>query len=156
MNKTEFSRELGSGSCLEAFPYRAPKKNHDAITQNLKKFIPWFENNRAKIEYYQLGGSETQGVIDSAKESDMEAMESIASTLSVEGDDDTWMELQYSRDYNHCKEVYARMEKDKSLEPATIIRYSSIRSRSREEFMSANSIGCAGIISHLCRLYNLR
>jgi hypothetical protein len=108
---------------------------------------------RARIEYYQLGGSETQGLIDSAKESDMEAMESIASTLSVEGDDDIWMELQYSRDYNHCKEVYARMEKDKSLEPATIIRYSSIRSRSREEFMSANSIGCAGIISHLCRLW---
>jgi hypothetical protein len=67
--------------------------------------------NRARIEYYQLGGGETQGVIDSAKESDMEAMESIGSTLLIEGDDETWMELQRFRDYNHCKEVYARMGK---------------------------------------------
>ncbi|HEY9385830.1 MAG TPA: hypothetical protein VIP70_02230 [Nitrososphaeraceae archaeon] len=117
MNKTESSRELETGSYLEAFLYRAPKKNHDAITQNLKKFIPWFENNGARIDYYQLGGSDTQGVIDSAKESGMEAMESIARTLSVEGDEDIWMELQYFRDHNHCKEVYAKMVQDKSLEP---------------------------------------
>jgi hypothetical protein len=57
MNKTESSTELETGSYLEAFLYRAPKKNHDAITQNLKKFIPWFENNGARIDYYQLGGS---------------------------------------------------------------------------------------------------
>jgi hypothetical protein len=116
-NKTESSRELGSGSYLEAFIYRAPKKNHYAITQNLKKFIPWFEKNGARIEYYHLGSSETQWVLDSAKESGMEVMESIASTLSEEGDDDDiWMELQYFKDHNHCKEVYGKMEKDKSLE----------------------------------------
>jgi hypothetical protein len=47
----------------------------------------------------------------------MGVMESIARTLSVEGDEDIWTELQYFRDHNHCKEVYAKMMQDKSLEP---------------------------------------
>jgi uncharacterized protein YbaA (DUF1428 family) len=47
----------------------------------------------------------------------MEAMESIARTLSVGGDEDIWMELQYFRDHSHCKDVYAKMMHDKSLEP---------------------------------------
>ena len=117
MNKTEFYREFETGSYLQAFLYRAPIKNRDAISHNLKKFIPWFENNGAKIEYYRLDSSETQAVIDSVSESGMEAMENIASALSVEGDEDIYVELQYFRDQNHRKEVYLRMEKDNNLEP---------------------------------------
>ena len=30
------------------------------------------------------------------------------------------MELQYFRDHNHCKEVYAEMMKDRSIEPLGI------------------------------------
>jgi hypothetical protein len=62
------SAGLETGNYLATFLYRAPKKNHDAITQNLKKFIPWFENNRVRIEYYQLAGRETQEEVDSAKQ----------------------------------------------------------------------------------------
>jgi hypothetical protein len=116
VNKTDSSTELETVNYLASFFYRAPKKNHDAITQNLKKFIPWFENNGVRIEYYQLAGRETQEEIDSAKASGMDAMESIAKTLAAE-DEDIWMELQYFRDYSHCKEVYAKMMQDKSLEP---------------------------------------
>ena len=86
------------------------------ITQNLKKFIPWFENNGVRIEYYQLAGRETQEEVDSSKAAGMEGIESIAKTLAAE-DEDIWMELQYFRDRNHCKEVYAKMMKDKSIEP---------------------------------------
>ena len=103
-------------SYLAAFLYRASKKNHDAITQNLKKFIPWFENNGVRIEYYQLAGRETQEEVDSAKAAGMEGMESITKTLAAE-DEDIWMELQYFRDHNHCKEVYVKMMKDKNIEP---------------------------------------
>ena len=116
VNKTDSSTELETRSYLAAFLYRAPKKNHDAITQNLKKFIPWFENNGVRIEYYQLADRETQEEVDSAKAAGMEGMESIAKTLAAE-DEDIWMELQYFRDHNHCKEVYAKMMKDKSIEP---------------------------------------
>jgi uncharacterized protein YbaA (DUF1428 family) len=119
MNKPDSTAGLETGGYLAAFLYRAPKENHDAITQNLKKFIPWFENNGVRIEYYQLAGRQTQEEVDSAKAAGMEAIESIAKTLAAE-DEDIWMELQYFRDHNHCKEVYAKMMKDKSIEPLGI------------------------------------
>ena len=86
------------------------------ITQNLKKFIPWFEKNGVRLEYYNHAGRETQEVVDSSNAAGMEGMESIAKTLAAE-DEDIWMELQYFRDHSHCKEVYAKMMTDKSLEP---------------------------------------
>ena len=104
------------GSYLTAYLYRVPKKNHDVITQNLKKFIPWFEKNGVRLEYYNLAGRETQEVVDSSNAAGMEGMESIAKTLAAE-DEDIWMELQYFRDHSHCKEVYAKMMTDRSLEP---------------------------------------
>lgn len=93
-------------SHLEAFLYRVPKKNRDAVAKNLKKFVPWFEKHRVRIEYYQLGDSK-----------EMEGVEGIAKTLSVGEDEDVWMELQYFRDGKHGEEVYAQMMKDKSIEP---------------------------------------
>ena len=100
---------------LATYFYKVPKKNHDAISQNLKKFIPWFESNGVKLEYYLLLGKETQEMIGSAKESGMD-MTSFAKIISAE-DEDIWMELQHFRDQNHSKEVYAKMMSDKSLEP---------------------------------------
>ena len=54
-----------------------------------------------------------------AKAAGMEGIESIAKTLAAEPAD-MWMELQYFRDHNQCKEVYAKMMKDKSIEPLGI------------------------------------
>jgi uncharacterized protein YbaA (DUF1428 family) len=118
MNKNESSTELEeTGTRLQAFLYRAPKKNHDAIVQNQKQLVPWFKNHGVRIQYYQLRSSETQGAIDSAKESGMDLLDSIAKTLSTtEEDEDVWMELQYYRDPAHADEVYAKMMQDKSIE----------------------------------------
>ncbi len=67
---------------------------------------------------YQLGKSETQGAIDSAKESGMDIMENVAKILSTDEDEEeVWIEQQYFRDHKHCKEVYAKMMQDKSIEP---------------------------------------
>ena len=115
-NNTDSPTEVKIGSYLTAYLYRVPKKNHDVITQNLKKFIPWFEKNGVRLEYYNLAGRETQEVVDSSNAAGMKGMESIGKTLAAE-DEDIWMELQYFRDYSHCKEVYAKMMTDKSLEP---------------------------------------
>jgi uncharacterized protein YbaA (DUF1428 family) len=115
-NNTDSPTEVETGSYLTAYLYRVPKRNHDVITQNLKKFIPWFEKNGVRLEYYNLAGRETQEVVDSSNAAGMEGMESIAKTLAAE-DEDIWMELQYFRDHSHCKEVYAKMMTDKSLEP---------------------------------------
>ena len=121
-NKIESDTEIGeqeeTGDYLHLFIYRAPKKNNDAIAKNLMQFVPWFKKNGVRVEYYQLGKSETQGAIDSAKESGMDVMDSIAKTLSLDGDaEEVWIEQQYFRDHQHCEEVYAKMMQDKSIEP---------------------------------------
>lgn len=107
-----------TGNYLQLFIYRAPKKNHDAIAKNLMQFMPWFKKNGVRVEYYQLGKSETQGAIDSAKESGMDIMENVAKILSTDEDEEeVWIEQQYFKDHKHCKEVYAKMMQDKSIEP---------------------------------------
>jgi uncharacterized protein YbaA (DUF1428 family) len=119
-NKIESSMEIeGTGNYLQHFIYRVPKKNHDAIVQNLKQFVPWFKKHGARVEYYQLGRSETQAAIDSAKQSGMDIMDSIDKALSTatEDDEEIWIEQQRFRDYQHCKDVYAKMMQDKSIEP---------------------------------------
>jgi uncharacterized protein YbaA (DUF1428 family) len=109
------------GNYIHVFLYLVPKKNHDAIVQNQKQFVPWFKKHAARIEYYQLGSSETQTAINSAKESGMDVMDSIVNTLSSttskdEEEEEVWMEQHYFRDYKHCEDVYAKMMHDKSIE----------------------------------------
>ncbi len=130
-NKTEFSVEMQKNrNYLQHFIYRVPKENHDAIVRNLKQFIPWFEKQGARVEYYRLGRSETNAAIDSAKQSGMDFIDSIDKLLHArmtsEGgmedrkeadEEEIWIEQQYFRDYEHCREVYAKMMQDKSLEP---------------------------------------
>ena len=120
MEKTESAtREIEeTGNYLQLFFYRAPKKNHDSIARNLKQFIQWFEKNGVRIEYHQLGISETQAAIDSAKQSGMDVLDNISTTLSTaEHEEEVWMELQYFRDHKHCEDIYAKMMQDKNLEP---------------------------------------
>jgi uncharacterized protein YbaA (DUF1428 family) len=118
MEKSESTTTIEeTGNYLQLFLYRAPKKNHDAIAKNLKQFVPWFKKHGVRIEYYQLGNSETQAAIDSAKESGMDIMESVAKTLSTDKDEEVWIEQQYFRDYKHCEDIYAKMMQDKSIEP---------------------------------------
>ena len=127
-NKIESSMGIEeTGNYLQLFLYRAPKKNHDAIVQNLKQFVPWFKKHGASVEYYQLGSSETKAAIDSAKQSGMDVMDSIdkvllsITTTAAEDqdkeEDEVWIEQQYFRDYKHCRDVYSKMMQDKSLEP---------------------------------------
>ena len=119
-NKIESSSQLEeTGNYLQHFIYRVPKKNHDAIVQNLKQFVPWFRKHGARVEYYQLGRSETKAAIDSAKQSGMDVMDSIDKALSIgtEDEEEVWIEQQHFRDYKHCEDVYAKMMQDKSIEP---------------------------------------
>src|SRR4026207_2226848 len=69
MSDTNSSKELYAGGYLAAYLYRVPKKNHNAISQNLKKFIPWFVSNGVRLEYYHLAGKDTQETIESANAS---------------------------------------------------------------------------------------
>jgi uncharacterized protein YbaA (DUF1428 family) len=93
---------------LEAFFYRVPKKNHDAVEKNLKQFVPWFEKNGVGIEYYRFEGSQLMEGM---------SMESIDKVLSATDDEELWVELQHYRDSKHRDDTYAKMMQDKSLEP---------------------------------------
>ena len=114
--------EEETGNYLQLFFYRAPKKNHVSIENNLKQFVPWFKKQGVRVEYYRFGNSETQAAIDSAKKSGMDVLDSITKTLFVtttEDDDEgeeVWIEQQYFRDYKHCEDVYTKMMQDKSIE----------------------------------------
>jgi uncharacterized protein YbaA (DUF1428 family) len=104
-NKIESSMEIEeTGNYLLHFIYRVPKKNHDAIEPNLRKFVPWFKKNEIRLEDYQLSNNQT-----------MEAMESITKTPSVTEDEDVWIELQYFRYQNHSEDGYTKMIQDASL-----------------------------------------
>jgi uncharacterized protein YbaA (DUF1428 family) len=104
-NKIESSMEIEeTGNYLQHFIYRVPKKNHDAIEPNLRKFVPWFKKNEIRLEDYQPSNSQT-----------MEAMESITKTPSVTEDEDVWIELQYFRYQNHSEDGYTKMMQDASL-----------------------------------------
>ena len=118
MERIDSAREIEDvGNYLQLFLYRAPKKNHNAIVQNLKQFVPWFTKHGVRIEYYQLGNSETQSAIESARESGMDVMDNLAKTLSsTEDEEEVWIEQQYFRDYKHCRDVYSKMMQDKSIE----------------------------------------
>jgi uncharacterized protein YbaA (DUF1428 family) len=104
-NKIESSMEIEeTGNYLQHFIYRVPKKNHDAIVQNLRKFVPWFKKNEIRLEDYQLSNNQTR-----------EEMESITKTPSVTEDEDVWIELQYFRYQNHSEDCYTKMMQDASL-----------------------------------------
>jgi uncharacterized protein YbaA (DUF1428 family) len=76
------------------------------MAKNMKKFVPWFQKYGVRIEYYKLASSEV-----------MEGCESVAKTLSAGEDEYVWMELQYYRDRKHCEDIFAKMMKDKDIEP---------------------------------------
>jgi uncharacterized protein YbaA (DUF1428 family) len=103
MNPDESDKSAGH---LEAFLYRVLKNNHDAIVKNLKQFVPWFEENGVRIEYYRF-----EGIHDAPGM----PMLSISKALSAAEDEELWMELQYYRDSKHRDETFAKM-KDKGLE----------------------------------------
>lgn len=104
MDKTE-SATKGTNH-LEAIYYRVPKKNHDALVENLKKFVSWFEKNGVLIEYYRFeGGQSMEGM----------PMQSIDKVLSVAEDEDLWIELHRYKDRKHRDDTFAKMMQDKSL-----------------------------------------
>jgi hypothetical protein len=81
MTDANSSKELNAGGYLATYFYRVPKKNYNAISQNLKKFIPWFVSNGVRLEYYHVAGKDTQETIESANASGMFIMENITKTL---------------------------------------------------------------------------
>jgi hypothetical protein len=97
VNKTDSATDLENGSYLVAFLYRVPKKNYDAITHNLKKFIPWFENKGVRNEYYQLA-SRDRFVIAKCRVKEIFVDETL---LKINGQD-YWLWIAYEPNIHAC------------------------------------------------------
>jgi len=111
-NKTESNRgiEQETGNYLGLNFIRAPKRNHDAMTQIGQPFVEWFKKQGVRPEIYYLPGTS-----NSQNESTPEGLQRIADKLSVGEDEELWVLLQFYRDEAHANEVYSKMMQDESI-----------------------------------------
>lgn len=108
------SNEVDTWNYVEIFLHSGPQKNHESIVENLELFVPFFKKHVNGIDYSLLANNSTEGLVDSAKQTDIENMESIAKTLSAAQDDDIWVEVRHFRDHKHRQDVYTMMMQDKN------------------------------------------
>jgi phosphatidylinositol kinase/protein kinase (PI-3 family) len=111
-NKTESNRglEQETGNYLGLNFIRAPKRNHDAMTQIGQPFVEWFKKQGVRPEIYYLRGTSNE-----QNESTPEGLQRIADKLSVGQDEELWVLLQFYRDEAHANEVYSKMMQDESI-----------------------------------------
>ncbi len=111
-NKTESNRgiEQETGDYLGLNFIRAPKMNHDAMTQIGQPFVEWFKKQGVRPEIYYLPGTS-----NAQNESTPEGLQRIADKLSVGEDEELWVLLQFYRDEAHANEVYSKMMQDESI-----------------------------------------
>ncbi len=112
-NKTESNRGIEeAGNYLGLNFIRAPKRNHDAMTQIGQPFVQWFKKHRVRPEIYYLRGTTTSEQNEGVAP---EGLESITKRLSVAEDEELWVLLQFYRDEAHANEVYSKMTQDESI-----------------------------------------
>lgn len=113
-NKTELNsdRDPGTGNYLGLNFIRAPKRNHDAMTQIGQPFVEWFKKHGVRPEIYYLSGTTTEQDKDAAPP---EGLESITRKLSVGEDEELWVLLQFYKDQAHANEVYSKMMQDENI-----------------------------------------
>jgi large subunit ribosomal protein L17 len=103
-NPTEI--EQGIGSEVSHFVYRVPKENHDVMMQLNKQFVNIMRGYGATHLVLQLNNTEAP----------MEGITNISKTLSVNQDEETWLELIFYKDRRHQDEVDAKMRNDVNME----------------------------------------
>ena len=108
MSKVESAKEIETGSHVQLFVYRIPKKNHDAMVQLESQLTTIFRKHGIlRSEFFQLSNTET-----------FEGFTSIAKTVSSnQEDEEVWVELESYRDRKHRDEVIAKIEQDASAGP---------------------------------------
>ncbi len=111
-NKTESNSgiEQEAGNYLGLNFIRAPKRNHDAMTQIGQPFVEWFKEQGVRPEIYYLPGTSNE-----QNEFTPEGLQRIADKLSVGEDEELWVLLQFYRDEAHANEVYSKMMQDESI-----------------------------------------
>jgi uncharacterized protein YbaA (DUF1428 family) len=105
-NATESERGgNGNRNLVLLFIYKAPKKNHQAIVELNNRVIGTFKEFGVQgFEMFQLGNTQ-----------DMMGFTNIAKTISANGEEEVWLEIQSYRDRKHLEEVGAKMMSDEKM-----------------------------------------
>lgn len=108
MSKIESAKEVETGTHVQLFVYRVPKKNHDTMTQLQSQLTGIFKKHGIlRSEFFQLSNTDT-----------FEGFTSIAKTVSAnQEDEEVWVELESYRDSKHRDEVVAKITEDASAGP---------------------------------------
>jgi uncharacterized protein YbaA (DUF1428 family) len=103
-NETEMEQE--AESIVQQFICRLPKKNHEAMVQLAKEFIPTFRKHGGlRLEYFQLSSTEN-----------MADFTNIAKTVSAnQGEEEVWIEQIFFRDAKHQDEYIAKCGNDENM-----------------------------------------
>lgn len=101
-NRTDIEQKIGSE--VAQFVYKVPKENHDAMMQLNKQFVSIMRKYGATHLVLQLNSTEAP----------MEGITNISKTLSVNQDDEVWLELIFYRDRKHKDEVTLKCEMRKA------------------------------------------
>jgi hypothetical protein len=97
------AREPGEeiGNQIRVNIYRIPRKNHNGMVQNQKKFTDAFKKHGGYYQSFQLGGTGTS-----------EGFTSMTTVLSADQDEEVWMYLESYRDGKHMDDVISKLMED--------------------------------------------
>jgi uncharacterized protein YbaA (DUF1428 family) len=105
---TEINEEEETGSIIQQFIYRLPKKNHEAMVQLEKQFIDIFRKHGGlRFELFQLSNTENI-MID---------WTNISKAVSANQDEEKeiWMEQIFYRNSKQRDEYIAKCENDENM-----------------------------------------
>ena len=105
LNETEM-QQGESGSIVQQFICRLPKKNHEAMVQLLKEFFDIFRRHGGlRYEVFQLSSTE-----------DMADFTNISKTISANQDkEEVWIEQIFFRDGKHRDEYIKNAGNDENM-----------------------------------------
>ena len=107
MSKIESAGKVETGTHVQLYVYRIPKKNHDAMVQIQNQLSGIFRKHGIlRSEFFQVSSNET-----------FEGFTSIAKTVSAKDEEEVWVELESYRDRKHRDEVIAKITEDASAGP---------------------------------------
>lgn len=91
------------GSHVRLYLYRIPKKNHDGMVQLGDQFSQMFRNYGCHARSFQLDSTETS-----------EEFTNVANAVSVNQDEEIWLDLEFTTDRKHRDDVDTKIQNDES------------------------------------------
>lgn len=100
-NTKEPDKKIGNQIRVDI--YRIPKKNHDRMVQNQKRFTDAFKKYGGYYQSFQLSSTGTS-----------EGFTSMTTVLSANQDEEVWMDFESYRDGRHMAKVISKLMNDKN------------------------------------------